>query len=128
MSPKKQLQKKQHLKKLPKTATEPALIRGFIVAVLSLLTTLGVSWAADVDKETIGTLVAIAVFVIPILQALWTRYAVTANSKVVARVSVSQDAVVAGDAAEVATGQVLEVFDVGDGEKTMQPVPLNQEA
>lgn len=85
---------------------EPALVRGIAVA-LALLASLGIGWAADVEADTI-TVWALAIGpLIPILQALWTRYAVTPNAKVVARVSRSQGTVVAGDAAEVPTGHEL---------------------
>ena len=59
------------------TKDEPALIRGAVVSVLSLLAALGVSWAADVDKETIGAIVGVAAVVVPLVQAWWTRRAVT---------------------------------------------------
>jgi hypothetical protein len=59
------------------TKTEPALIRGAVVGVLSLLAALGFSWAADVDKETIGAIVGVAAVVVPLVQAWWTRRAVT---------------------------------------------------
>lgn len=85
------------------TRTEPAMIRGVIVAVLGLLTTLGASWAADVDKGTIATFaVGISVF-LPLLQALWTRYAVTPNANVVAQVTPAGN-VVTGEAARMTTG------------------------
>lgn len=56
---------------------EPAMIRGAVVAVLGLLATLGFTWAEDVSKETIGYIVAVGVVVIPLVQAAWTRFAVT---------------------------------------------------
>jgi hypothetical protein len=59
------------------TKTEPALIRGAIVSALSLLSLLGVSWATNVDKDTIGALAGVAAVVIPLAQAAWTRRAVT---------------------------------------------------
>lgn len=92
---------------LPVTRAEPALVRGVIVAVLGLLATLGVSWAADVSKETIGYLVGVGVVVVPLAQALWTRYGVVAAAKVVARLSTSTGTVVAGEAASAPTGRVL---------------------
>jgi hypothetical protein len=117
---------KRNRRKLPKTATEPALVRGVVVAVLALLSTLGVTWA-DVDKKTLGLIVAVLVAVLHLAQALWTRRAVTPNAKVVARVSPSKEAVVAGEAAAVPTGEPLAVYDVGDvqgRELTLQPTPL----
>lgn len=97
--------------KLPATKTEPALVRGVVIAVLSLLATLGVGWAADVSKDTIASIVLVASVLIPLIQAAWTRYAVTANAKVLARVATSSGQVVAGDASTVVTGEVLRVHD-----------------
>ena len=72
-------------KKRDLTKTEPALVRGFVVSVLSLLAALGVSWAADVDKETIGAIVGVAAVVVPLVQAWWTRRAVTPAEKAILR-------------------------------------------
>lgn len=94
---------------LSKTKTEPALYRGVVVAVLTLLASLGVSWAADPDRETIAALVALAAVTVPLLQAVWTRYAVTPVAKVVARVSTSTGRVVAGEAATIQTGATVPV-------------------
>ncbi len=99
-------------KRLSARESEPAMIRGVVVAVLGLLTTLGVSWAAELDKDTIGAIVTVLVVLVPLAQALWTRFAVTANRKIVSRVT-SRGTVVAGDAAAAPTGRPLEVVDTG---------------
>lgn len=83
------------------------MLRGVVVAVLGLLATLGVSWAAELDKETIGAIVTVLVFVVPLVQAWWTRRAVTSNRKIVSRVTTAGE-VVAGDASVLPTGTQLE--------------------
>lgn len=108
-----------------KVKTEPALIRGLVVAFLALLSGVGFTWAANVDDKTLGLIVAVIVALIPVVQAIWTRFAVTANSKVVARYSVSQNAVVAGPASDLPAGERLAVIRHGEGEKALQPVPLS---
>lgn len=85
---------------------EPAVVRGIVVG-LALLASLGIGWAADVDADTITLWALVVGPLVPVLQALWTRYGVTANAKVVARVSTSTGTVVAGDAALVPTGREL---------------------
>lgn len=94
-------------RKLSTKESEPALVRGVVLAVLGLLATLGVSWGANVDKETLGAIVGFVVVVMPLVQGLWTRFAVTSNKKVVAQVT-SDGAVVAGDASTLPTGLELE--------------------
>ncbi len=86
---------------LPKTATEPAMVRGLVVAVLALLGGIGVTWAADVDKKTIGLIASVITALIPLAQALWTRYAVTPNAVVALRVSLETGHVVPGPAASI---------------------------
>lgn len=86
---------------------EPAMVRAIVVALL-LLASLGFSWAADVDPETITAWAVALGFLVPILQGLWTRYGSTANAKVVARVTTGGQ-VVAGDAAVIPTGTELAV-------------------
>lgn len=92
--------------KLPARKAEPALVRGAVVAVLGVLAALGFAWA-DVDKGTLEVIVGVLVVGLPLLQAAWTRYGVTANAKVLARVSTTTGAVVAGEAATVSTGHQL---------------------
>ena len=82
VNPPKEIPVPNRKRKKPITKTEPALIRGAVVGVLSLLAALGVSWAADVDKETIGAIVAIAAVAIPLAQAWWTRRAVVPAEQV----------------------------------------------
>lgn len=90
-------------KGLRKTQTEPSMIRAAVVAVLGLLASLGFSWAAHVDKGTLTAIVTVITVLLPIVQGIWTRYAVTANAKVVARVT-TDGHVVAGEAALAPTG------------------------
>lgn len=113
--------------KLDKAKTEPAVLRGVVVAVLTLLASLGVSWAADVDKETIAAIVTILGVLAPIAATLWTRFAVTPNSKVIARVSQSKDAIVTGDAAALRTGTVLATTGNlgGDAVQLNEPVVVS---
>lgn len=112
-------------KRLTTKQAEPAVTRGVVVAVLGLLTTLGFSWAADVSKEAIGYIVVIATVLVPVLQGMWTRVAVTANRKVIARTT-TDGRVVAGDASTVPTGEEL---DVAPGPVTglpaVQPVAVD---
>lgn len=81
---------------------EPAMVRAVVVA-LAFLASLGIGWAADVDADTITVWALVLGGALPVLQGLWTRYGVTANAKVLARVT-SDRRVVAGDAAVEPTG------------------------
>lgn len=92
---------------LPVRKTEPAMIRAAVVAILGLLASLGFTWAGEVDKETLERIVIIGVVVVPLLQGLWTRFGVVAKSKVLARLSTSTGAVVAGEAATTRTDTPL---------------------
>lgn len=93
-------------KGLRKSQTEPSMIRAGVVAVLGLLASLGFSWAAHVDKGTLTAIVAVITVLLPLLQGAWTRFAVTANAKVVSRVT-TDGHVVAGEAALAPTGSRL---------------------
>lgn len=93
-------------KHLPHTKTEPAVTRGAVVAALTLLSGLGVTWAGDLDRDQIAALAVVGSILVPLLQGLWTRFAVTANAKVIARVTTG-GGVVAGDAAVSPTGSAL---------------------
>lgn len=84
------------------TEANPAMVRAVTVAV-AFLASLGIGWAANVDGDTIATWAIVAGVVLPILQGLWTRYVVTPNVKVLARVT-TDGRVVAGDAAVEPTG------------------------
>ncbi|WP_228941857.1 hypothetical protein [Nocardioides sp. Leaf374] len=97
-------------KKLTKAQAEPALVRA-IAMVLALLASLGLGWAADLDAETVATVVVV---VGPVVQWLWTRYAVTPNAKVIARTT-TDGQVVAGEAATAPAGTVLPVVEQDQG-------------
>jgi hypothetical protein len=88
------------------------------VAILSLLASAGVAWAAEPSKETIAALVTVAAVVIPLIQALWTRFAVTANPKVIARLSTSTGNVIAGPAAAAPTGSVVRIESLPTSDPT----------
>lgn len=93
---------------VPVTTSEPAMIRAAVVAVLGLLSALGVSWATDVSKDTLGVIVGVLVVAVPLLQGLWTRYGVVARGLVLARFSARTGAVVAGEASTAPTGAPLD--------------------
>jgi hypothetical protein len=57
---------------------QPAVWRGLVVAVLALAATLGFEYAADLPDNVMLLIIGI----LPILQALYTRKAVTPNAKV----------------------------------------------
>lgn len=107
---------------LPKA--EPAMVRAITVA-LALLASLGFSWAADVDPDTIVLLALVLPPLAAVAQGLWTRYAVTANAKVVARVT-TQGQVVAGDAAVIPTGTELGARQTATGTR-LEPVAVKPE-
>jgi len=58
---------------------EPALWRAFIVAVFSLLASVGVVVSDDIPNNLVGVIIALA----SIIQWLWTRQAVVPEAKVV---------------------------------------------
>lgn len=55
--------------------SEPAVLRGILTAVLVLAASLGFVIPADLPDKA-ETLIPVLAFVIPLLQALWTRIAV----------------------------------------------------
>lgn len=112
---------RRHLRALPTIKAEPAMVRA-VATVLALLASFGLTWAADVTPEQQALIVAALTILAPLLQGLWTRYAVTANAKVVARVSTSQGAVVAGEAALAPTGST--VYTVTDANDDLAVVEL----
>lgn len=57
----------------------PTLWRGLIIAVVSLLAAVGITVASGLQDATFAFIVA----VVAVVQALWTKPAVTANKKVV---------------------------------------------
>jgi len=59
-------------------AMDPALIRGIVVAIVGLLSSLGIA----VSPQLPDTLIGVVLAVLAIVQALWTRTAVTPNAKV----------------------------------------------
>lgn len=87
----------------------PTVVRGAVVAVLSLLTGLGFTWATDVDPDVVVGILAVLG---PIAATLWSRFAVTPNAKVITRVTTTGE-VVAGDAAVAPTGTPLTVSTNG---------------
>ena len=112
------------MSKLPVTITEPALVRGLTVA-LAMLASVGVGWAADVPNEDIALWASVLVVVIPIAQALWTRYVVTPRRLVVAQVTPDGAHVIAGDASSVPTGKPVALLDEDDpGVATTAVVPV----
>jgi len=83
---------------------EPALFRGIILAVVGLLGTLGIVIAPQVPDSLLGFLIA----VLALVQAIWTRQAVTPNAKVAVSVPDPVNApqtVAAGDAVTTATSR-----------------------
>lgn len=58
---------------------EPALWRGFIVAIFAVLASLGILVSDDVPNNLIALVLALTA----IIQALWTRQAVVPEAKVV---------------------------------------------
>jgi hypothetical protein len=77
-----------HLEDIPEGAgfwwklvhLDPAIYRGVVVSVVGILTTFGLIVS---DQET-GATVTIIASLVAIIQAVWTRGAVTANQKVLA--------------------------------------------
>lgn len=119
-------QKRPKRIKLPKAKTEPAIIRGVVVAALSVLAALGFDWADDVPKQTVTSVAIVLAFLAPIVTAVWTRFAVTPNAKVIARLSVSKGTAVAGDAATDPAGWELET-ERRAGATMVQPVTLRSD-
>jgi hypothetical protein len=60
------------------TKLEPAVWRGLIVAIVALLGSIGVAISPGLPDALIGFIVV----AVPLVQALWTRPAVTANARV----------------------------------------------
>lgn len=100
----------------------PAIVRAAVVAILGVLASLGVGWAADVDEETITSL-SVAIPVVALLVGWLIRQVVTPVVKVVSRVT-TDGLVVAGGAAEIPEGEVLATMRDGDRWVTL-PVPVD---
>lgn len=64
------------------TKLDPALFRGLIVAVVALLASIGVAISPALPESLISVFAVVAA----IVQALWTRQAVTANARVAVEV------------------------------------------
>lgn len=76
---------------------DPALFRGLVIAVITVLGAFGILISPDLTDSLVGVLVA----VMAVAQALWTRAGVTANARVVVAVPDpvnAPDAVVPGEA------------------------------
>jgi hypothetical protein len=90
------------------TKLDPAVYRGLIVSGVALLASIGVAISPGVPDA----LIAFIVVVVPLVQALWTRPAVTANARVAVYVPdpVSNPQIVeAGEATTTATNaQIIE--------------------
>jgi hypothetical protein len=78
---------------------EPALIRGLAVAVVGLLGSVGILVIPGLPDGLVGVWLALAA----IVQALWTKGAVTANARVAVRVPDPVNAPFVVEAGEAAT-------------------------
>lgn len=67
---------------------QPAVWRGLVTAVFALLAAIGIKVAADVPDVVFLVVLAL----LPILQGVWTKGAVTPNAKVVVKVDDPIDA------------------------------------
>lgn len=86
------------------THLEPAIVRGFIVAVVGLLSAFGVLISPEIPDQLIVFIGAITAMI----QALWTRAAVTPNAKVVVYTEDPTDATVyAGEASTNASDNAV---------------------
>jgi hypothetical protein len=109
---------------LPVTRTEPALTRGAVVSALGALASLGVWGFADLSAKQIGTIATVAVVVVPLVQAWWTRYGVVAVDKVLLRLSSSRGVVVAGKGAAAPTGTVIPLELHAGGSLVVPPLTV----
>lgn len=101
--------------------TEPAVIRGAIVAIIGLAASFGLVQVDVLSKTQIGYLASLIAVLLPIAQGLWTRYGVTPKALVVAQVTTDGAHVVTGAAAARSTGEV--VADVADDGGSTSVVP-----
>lgn len=88
------------------TTLEPALVRGVIFALVYVIGIVGFN-VTDVGEKIVGAWTAIFA-VLPLIQAWWTRSAVTPSSTVVASVALDGQ-VEAGPASPVPTGDLVYV-------------------
>lgn len=89
------------------TKLEPAVWRGFLIALFALLALFGIEWATEANALTVLNVI---LAVLPILSGLFTRPAVTPNAKVGAEAA--QDipgAYEAGEAAPYTEGTPVDV-------------------
>lgn len=95
-------------------ARDPLAVRAAAVSVVTVLVGLAIAFGVPITDEQKVALVGAAAVLAPIAVALLSRPKVTANAKVIARVT-TRGRVVAGEAAEqpsetvVATGDEVEV-------------------
>ena len=64
------------------THLQPSVYRGIVVAIFGVLSSLGIVVSDDIPDQIIVLVLAI----LPLIQALWTKGAVTPNDKVVSYV------------------------------------------
>lgn len=108
--------------------TEPLAVRAAVTAAVTAVVHVAVLLGLPLTPETetgIGSAVdAVGLLVL----ILWARAGVTANAKVVARVSTSTGQLVAGDAAAFETGEILDLEPAGvDGRPTVAvSVPVDR--
>lgn len=88
------------------TEREPAVIRGIVVSILTVLAALGLSWAGAVDDETVDAIVLLIGAAAPVLATVWARFKVTPTAKVVARVTTTGD-LITGEAADAGPGYLV---------------------
>lgn len=104
---------------------QPAAVRGAIVAALTAVVhVLVVAGVVDHDTETsLAPLVDTLGFVLAIT---WIRFGVTPNAKVVARVSTSENLVVAGDASTIPTGEAIAAVELNSRDGLiLGPIPVD---
>ena len=92
----------------------PALWRGIILTGVAVLTSAGVFISPDIPNATIAFIFA----ALPMIQAVWTRGAVTPNAKVVVAMPdpTQPDEIVAGDAVTTATSRdIIEAAHAAGG-------------
>lgn len=94
---------------------DPALVRGVVIAVVALLGTFGIL----VSDQLSDNLVALLLAILAIVQAVWTKRAVTPNAKVVVRAPDpvnAPDVVAPGEAVTTATSN-----DIVEAARTSGP-------
>lgn len=79
---------------------EPAFVRSVASVVVLIAANIGLNISDAADSAVTVVLAVLAL--LPLIQAWWTREAVTANGNVVERVDRASGYVIAGEAADVA--------------------------